>query len=818
MLIHFKLGILIFIISTSLLEIAHSCSRRRRTCRTVHGGWSRWSPDPVDHCSCSGKVRQTRRCTNPRPSCWGNSCSGPCTRYVDCDECSCNNGGCEQICKETDAGHTCSCLPGYKRSGTSCIENRCATSDWTTPDNGVKTPQQDCGDGRTVRVNTICRAECNFGYQLEGTSTTVCTPQGNWNPRNSPRCTVKKCVPVVLPNRGQVTPSFCETGPPHGETCYFSCLDNFEVDNTQASCSNGVWSSSPVFSCVDNTKPEFTSDCPPDQSVIAEKGQTDKIVFWPPITAEDNDGQVPEMVVTPAEISPEDTSHKFSEGTHVVTFTARDLSGNSQTCSFIVEVKVLRCNALVAPPNGVLDPTNCGNLLGTKCGVKCLNGYEDKQLSPRRECEKSEDDLAYWTGEETNCTVVKCPAISVPPNVDMSGNGCQDSAPEFGTTCFFNCRQGYKRIEGSHSIVCNADKAWSGSLLQCEAVTCHPLPVDSKELSVEPASCELTNSSYGTECRFQCTSGYQLEGPSVKTCTQSGDWSFTANTFCRDVSPPNFGNSCPNTTVEYADRNSNSKRISWTEPHATDNSGVEPKVRRVGKKPGDVFPEGIHSVKYIFTDDRGNTVECSFQVTVSVMYCIPKLINPPSGRVSCSYENRFGSNCSFTCQNGYSIRGSVHRQCEAEEGKPPVYWTGNETHCKIVKCDKLNKTANVIMSGCGRASFSYGDKCLFYCEHGYKAVSGTKERHCRENGTWSGSPLTCEVVQCSSLTSPEHGHVTPSQCLNNPPYGTLCQFTCQRGYRVNGSDIRTCSSSGNWSDNALIVCKGTTFLLPNFLR
>ena len=69
--------------------------------------------------------------------------------------------------------------------------------------------------------------------------------------------------------------------------------------------------------------------------------------------------------------------------------------------------------------------------------------------------------------------------------------------------------------------------------------------------------------------------------------------------------------------MEYADRNSNTKMISWTEPHATDNSGVEPKVRRVGKKPGDVFPEGIHSVKYIFTDDSGNTVECSFQVTVS---------------------------------------------------------------------------------------------------------------------------------------------------------------------------------------------------------
>lgn len=64
--------------------------------------------------------------------------------------------------------------------------------------------------------------------------------------------------------------------------------------------------------------------------------------------------------------------------------------------------------------------------------------------------------------------VVKCPTISVPPNVDMSGTGCQEIAPEFGTTCFFNCDQGYKRTEGSHSIVCNANKAWNGSPLQCE--------------------------------------------------------------------------------------------------------------------------------------------------------------------------------------------------------------------------------------------------------------------------------------------------------------------------------------------------------------
>ena len=57
----------------------------------------------------------------------------------------------------------------------------------------------------------------------------------------------------------------------------------------------------------------------------------------------DNDGGVPDMVVSPAGILATDTSHKFSEGTHVITFTARDLSGNSRMCFFRVEVKGSSC-------------------------------------------------------------------------------------------------------------------------------------------------------------------------------------------------------------------------------------------------------------------------------------------------------------------------------------------------------------------------------------------------------------------------------------------------------------------------------------------
>ena len=66
------------------------------------------------------------------------------------------------------------------------------------------------------------------------------------------------------------------------------------------------------------------------------------------------------------------------------------------------------------------------------------------------------------------------------------------------------------------------------------------------------------------------------------------------------------------------------------------------------------------------------------------------------------------------------------------------------------------------------------------------------------------------VVQCSPLNQPEDVDVTPDQCLNNPPFGTLCQYTCKRGgYRVNGSQIRICLSSGEWSSDELVYCKGT---------
>ena len=131
---------------------------RKITCRysvflpvARHGGWSKWSPHPIDHCRCSGKKLQTRSCNNPSPRCGGRSCPGGSTRNVNCNECSCNNGGCQHICHETDAGRTCSCLPGYKVSGTSCTGMWILRLNWGS-DSGKKYNKLKTTERREKRV------------------------------------------------------------------------------------------------------------------------------------------------------------------------------------------------------------------------------------------------------------------------------------------------------------------------------------------------------------------------------------------------------------------------------------------------------------------------------------------------------------------------------------------------------------------------------------------------------------------------------------------------------------------------------------------
>ena len=41
--------------------------------------------------------------------------------YIDIDECSVGNGGCQQICVNTIGSYDCQCRQGYSKNGSTCL-------------------------------------------------------------------------------------------------------------------------------------------------------------------------------------------------------------------------------------------------------------------------------------------------------------------------------------------------------------------------------------------------------------------------------------------------------------------------------------------------------------------------------------------------------------------------------------------------------------------------------------------------------------------------------------------------------------------------
>ena len=65
------------------------------------------------------------------------------------------------------------------------------------------------------------------------------------------------------------------------------------------------------------------------------------------------------------------------------------------------------------------------------------------------------------------------------------------------------------------------------------------------------------------------------------------------------------------------------------------------------------------------------------------------------------------------------------------------------------------------------------------------------------------------LVTCSALSDPSNGMVGCSQGDNEAPsHEDTCNFTCNTGYNLTGSESRTCQSDGTWSGNATMCIRG----------
>ena len=89
----------------------------------------------------------------------------------------------------------------------------------------------------------------------------------------------------------------------------------------------------------------------------------------------------------------------------------------------------------------------------------------------------------------------------------------------------------------------------------------------------------------------------------------------------QDTSPPVISG-CPASITFMSPIGSTQLEITWTEPTAVDNSGLGP-IRTQTHQPTDSFPVGTTAVTYTFTDQAGNSAECSFDVTIGKDFQTP---------------------------------------------------------------------------------------------------------------------------------------------------------------------------------------------------
>ncbi len=81
-----------------------------------------------------------------------------------------------------------------------------------------------------------------------------------------------------------------------------------------------------------------------------------------------------------------------------------------------------------------------------------------------------------------------------------------------------------------------------------------------------------------------------------------------------DTIPPTVNN-CPQALSITVPPGTTSQRVTWTEPTASVNTGMTLQMAQ-SHQPGDIFPVGMTTVTYTFTDQVGNEAICSFTVNI----------------------------------------------------------------------------------------------------------------------------------------------------------------------------------------------------------
>ncbi|XP_073714000.1 P-selectin-like [Misgurnus anguillicaudatus] len=180
-----------------------------------------------------------------------------------------------------------------------------------------------------------------------------------------------------------------------------------------------------------------------------------------------------------------------------------------------------------------------------------------------------------------------------------------------------------------------------------------------------------------------------------------------------------------------------------------------------------------------------------------------ELTTPNNGAMKCYDCNgkfSYKSTCEFACNEGYTIRTSSSSTLFCEA---TGQWNDTQPSCEIIKCKPEDiprpDHSSVKCSG-PNGNFSYDSVCEYSCEEGYE-LKGSNTTKCTATTKWTGKPPTCELVKCSpvEVNTLQHGSFQCSEPRGKYSYDSECVYLCNTGYELKGSNKRKCTATKQWT-------------------
>ncbi|XP_053123530.1 CUB and sushi domain-containing protein 2 isoform X5 [Hemicordylus capensis] len=658
-----------------------------------------------------------------------------------------------------------------------------------------------------LQPGSTIRFGCDAGYRLVGHSVGTCSrhPQGyfHWN-EAIPLCQALSCGVPKAPKFGVVFGKEYTVG----TKAVYQCHPGFHLQAREGSTveclPNGQWSNG------NNPLPCVAVGCPDISSIAVEHGR------WRLIYETQYQYNAQLMLIC-------DPGYYYT-GHRVIRCQA---SGKWSIGEPMPTCRIISCGDLPIPPNG--NRIGTLTIYGATAIFSCNTGYT-LVGSRVRECMAN----GLWSGLEVKCLAGHCGEPSPIVNGQINGENYS-----YRGSVVYQCNPGFRLI-GMSVRICQQDHHWSGKTPVCVPITCgHPgNPVNGLT--------QGNQFNLNDVAKFVCSTGYHLEGTSQSQCLANGQWSNALPT-CRIVNctdPGHLENSVRQVQLNGPHRYSFGTTVSYQCNHGYYLLGTQvltcqgdgtwdrplPVCHLVscghpGSPPyaqisGDIYTVGS-VVRYSCLEGRsliGNSTRmCQLdgRWSGSLPHCSGSLRGLCGDPGIPSHGIRHGGNelgvestVWFSCEPGYTLRGSLQRMCQANGS-----WSGTQPECEVISCGNPGTPSNA------RVIFNDGlvfsSSIIYKCREGYYST-GVLSRHCTVNGTWTGTTPECTVINCGDPGVPANGLRLGSDFT----YNKTVVFQCMPGYtmELDRASSLTCTKDRTWNGTKpvckAIVCKAPQ-VVPN---